>query len=215
MDLYFAPLACSMASRITLYEAGAEAQARFIKVDPRTKRLVADGTDYRAVNPMGQVPALRLEDGRVLTENAAILHHLAERFPAAALLPDDRAGLDRLRQWLSFIAAELHAAVFHTLFDPSSPDAARDHARDKLGPRLLRMAAQLEGREWVLDSGFSVADAYLATVLNWCPAAGIDLGEHPVLRDWHRRALQRPSIARAVAEERALHAEQEARRPAA
>ena len=226
MDLYFAPLACSMASRIALYEAGIGAEdpedgapsaaVRFLQVDARAKRLVADGSDYFAVNAMGQVPALRLEDGGLLTENAAVLQHLAERFPAAGLAPVSRLGRDRLRQWLSFIGTELHAAVFAPLLDPEAPEEAKTYARGKALIRLTRLASHLNGREHLLDEGFSVADAYLATVLNWAPYAGIELERWPILKAWHDRMLARPSIARALAEERALYlAEQAARRAAA
>jgi glutathione S-transferase len=221
MDLYFAPLACSMASRIALYEselaAGEDVAAapatRFLQVDTRAKRLVADGSDYFAVNPMGQVPALRLEGGRgLLTENAAILQHLAERFPAAGLAPAFGPGRDRLRQWLSFIGTELHATVFAPLLDRSAPEEAKAYARGKALPRLTRLASHLNGREHLLDEGFSVADAYLATVLNWASAAGIELDRWPILKAWHDRMLTRPSIARALAEERALYAEEQAAR---
>jgi glutathione S-transferase len=153
------------ASRIALYEAGAEAGVRFRQVDTRTKRTVADGRDYYAVNPMGQVPPLGLPGGVLLTENAAVLQHIAERFPAARLAPVDPEGRDALRQWLSFIGTELHATVFLPLLAPGVPDAAKAHAREKARLRLTRLASHLNGREFVLDR-FSVADAYLATVLN-------------------------------------------------
>ena len=81
MDLYFSPLACSMATRIALYEAGAD--ANFLEVDPKTKRVVQDNADFWAVNPLGLVPTIRIEDGTVLTENAAILQYVAERFARA------------------------------------------------------------------------------------------------------------------------------------
>jgi len=214
MDLYVAPLACSMASRIALYEAGAADVVRVIQVDTHTKRVVADGSDFLAVNPLGQVPVLRLEDGTLLTENAAILQHLAARFPTAwPALPD--VARDRLRQWLSFIGTELHATVFLPLLDPRAPEGARAHARAKAPARLGRLAAHLEGRETLVDGGFTVADAYLAVVLNWAPFAGVDLAQWPALAAWHARVLTRPSVARALAEERALYAEEQARRRAA
>ena len=81
MDLYFSPLACSMATRIALYEAGAG--ANYLEVDPKTKVVQNDGSDFRNVNPLGLVPTLRTDDGTVLTENAAILQYVADRFPTA------------------------------------------------------------------------------------------------------------------------------------
>ena len=85
MDLYFSPLACSMATRIALYEAG-EA-ATYLEVDPKTKVVQKDGSDFRQVNPLGLVPTLRTDDGTVLTENAAILQYVADRFPKAGIGP--------------------------------------------------------------------------------------------------------------------------------
>src|SRR5215207_357634 len=168
MDLYFAPLACSMATRIALYEADAE--ARFIEVDTKTGRTLA-GDDFQAINPLGQVPVLRTDDGRLLTENAAILWHVADRLPAAAgLAPEDAAGRDRLREWLSFISTELHKAVFTPLLSAKAPDGAKAFARAQAGRRFDLLSHHLDGRAFLLER-FSVADAYLATVLNWVSAA--------------------------------------------
>jgi glutathione S-transferase len=92
MDLYFSPMACSLASRIALYDAGGE--ARFIEVDPATKRTL-DGADYRAIYVLGLVPLLRLDDGSLLSENAAILQYIAGRYPSAKLAPSDDIGRAR------------------------------------------------------------------------------------------------------------------------
>src|SRR5580658_5196788 len=100
MDLYFSPLSCSMATRIALYEAGDV--ANFLEVDPKTKRLVDDGADYLAIYPLGLVPALRTDDGQLLTENAAILQYVADRRPQSGLAPDEPIERTRLHQWLCF-----------------------------------------------------------------------------------------------------------------
>lgn len=211
MDLYFAPLACSMATRIALYEAGAE--TRFIEVDTKAGRTLA-GDDFRAVNPLGQVPVLRTDEGWLLTENAAILQHVAERLPAAGLAPEDGLGLARLREWLGFISTELHKAVFTPLLSARAPEGAKEFARAQAGPRFDLLSRHLDGRAFLLER-FSVADAYLTTVLNWVPAAGLDGAAWPVVRAWHRSVLGRPSIARAVWEERALYSAEQARHAAA
>jgi glutathione S-transferase len=122
MDLYFAPLACSMATRIAFYEAGAE--ARFIEVDTKAGRTLA-GDDFLAINPLGQVPVLRTDEGWLLTENAAILQHVAERLPAAGLMPEDEQGRARMREWLSFISTELHKAVFTPLLSAKAPEGGK------------------------------------------------------------------------------------------
>src|SRR5688572_4015516 len=100
MQLYFSPMACSMASRIALYEAGADAE--LVEVDPKTKQTTA-GDDFLQVNPLGLVPTLRTDGGDVLTENAAILQYVADLHPVADLAPAGGDARVRLQQWLSFI----------------------------------------------------------------------------------------------------------------
>jgi glutathione S-transferase len=213
MNLYFAPLACSLASRISLYEVGAPAAAtQFSQVDTRAKRL-ADGGDFYAVNPMGQVPVLRTDEGRLLRENSAVLQYLAEKFPAARLAPDGLFERAQLREWLSFIGTELHKAVFIPLLDEKAGAEAKSYARQLLGLRMGVLEKHLAGREHLLDA-FSIADAYLVTVLNWTRATGVDLGQWPAVAAYHQRLLQRPSVARAFSEEMALYLAAQAAKPA-
>lgn len=211
MDLYFAPLACSMATRIALYEAGAD--VTFISVDTRSKR-VADGSDFYAINPMGQVPVLRTDAGELLTENPAVLQYVADRNPDSGLAPRDGIARYRLQQWLNFITSELHKVVFIPLLDPQSNDGAKEYARNKMGTRLGYVDLHLTGRDWLLDR-FTVADAYLVTVLNWAGFTSIDLAPWPTLQAYFHRARERPSVARAMADELALFREEQARRTAA
>ncbi|AKF10375.1 glutathione S-transferase N-terminal domain-containing protein [Sandaracinus amylolyticus] len=201
MELFFSPLACSMAARITLYEIGVD--ARFVPVEPRTKAL-PDGTDYRAVHPLGLVPALRTDDGALLTENASILQHLADRHPEAHLAPRDPAGRSRLHEWLSFVGTELHKTVLNPLLDRDAPDAVRAYALSKSEARLSFLAAHLERRVFLLDA-FSVADAYASTVLGWAPATPIDLAKWPSLTAYLARVRARPAVQRALGEEMALY----------
>lgn len=211
MDLYFSPLACSMATRIALYEAGAD--AHFIQVDTKAKRT-SEGADFLAVNPLGMVPVIRTDDGVLLTENAAILQFVAERFPAAGLAPAGGVERARLQQWLCFIGTELHKYTFVPLLDAKAPEEAKRYARSKVEPRLAYLDDHLAGREFLLDR-FSVADAYLTTVLNWGRAMAIDLAAWPSIRDYFGRMRQRPSVARALAEEGQLYAAEQARQKAA
>jgi glutathione S-transferase len=202
MDLYFAPLSCSLATRIALYESDQPAQ--FHEVELGTKRLKGGG-DYLAINPKGQVPALRTDDGHFLTEGPAVLQYVADRAPEVGLAPaaGDPARY-KLQLWLNYIATEVHKAVFYFLFNPASPPEVKAFVRDVLlPPRYDHLSRHLEGREFLLDR-FSVADAYLVTSLNWAAPAGIDLGRWPVLAAYHRRVLERPAVARALGEELAL-----------
>ena len=201
MELFFSPLACSMSTRIALAEAGAE--ATLMEVDPHTKRVLTIGEDYRAVNPLGYVPALRLDDGTVLTENGAILQYVADEFPAAGLAPpeSDRLGRARLRQWLSFIGSELHKGLMTPLLGRETPPEVKAWTAEKYLSRLAYLDDKLAGREFLLDR-FSVADAYLATVLNWTRATPeIDLAAYPNVKAYLERMRERPSVAGALATE--------------
>jgi glutathione S-transferase len=215
MDLFYSPLACSMSARIALAEAGAAAD--FIEVDPHSKRLLQTGEDYRAINPLGYVPALRLDDGMVLTENAAILQFIADAHPAAGLAPpeSDRAARARLRQWLSFIGTELHKGLMVPLLGRETQPEVKAWTVAKYSSRLAYLDDRLEGRDFLLDK-FSVADAYLATVLNWTQATPeIDIAAYPNVKAYLERMRQRPSVAAALSVEVPLFRAEVARRKAA
>lgn len=213
MDLYFSPLACSMATRIALYEANSDAS--FLEVDPKTKRVLQDNSDFRAVNPLGLVPTLRTDDGVILTENAAILQYIAERFPDANISAKPGIERSRLQQWLCFIGTELHKGLFVTQLDPKAPADAKSYALQKNLSRLDYVNSHLEGREFLLDH-FSVADAYLVTVLNWTQAIpSIDLSKWPAIEAYADRIKQRPSFQKAAAEEFMLYKAELARHKAA
>ncbi len=205
MDLYFAPLSCSLATRIALYESGQS--AGFHQVTLSTKRT-ASGADYLAINPKGQVPALVCDDGEILTEGSAVLQYVADRAPDSGLAPPAGAfDRYRLQQWLNYIAAEVHKQVFYTLFSPAVPAEAKTFAREVALPaRFDHLSAHLKDRAYLVGDHFTVADAYLVTALNWTAPAGVDLKRWPVLADWHAAQLKRPAVARAVGEEFALRA---------
>jgi glutathione S-transferase len=208
MKLYYSPLACSMATRIALYEANAPAD--FVEVDPKTKQTLDTGADFRTINPLGLVPTLRTDDGAVLTENAAILQYVADRFPAASLAPRDGLDRSRLHQWLCFIGTELHKALFAPLLDKKAPEGAKAYALEKGTARLDVLDAHLHDREYLLDR-FSVADAYLITVLTWSIVTPVDLKRWPAIAAYVARLHQRPSVARAMAEERPLYLQEQKR----
>ncbi|EKS37143.1 glutathione S-transferase N-terminal domain-containing protein [Afipia broomeae] len=213
MKLYFSPLACSMATRIALYEAGAE--ARYLEVDPKSKKVLQDESDFFSVNPLGLVPTISTDDGLVLTENAAILQYVADRFPDAGI--GSGAGIERsrLHQWLCFIGTELHKGLFVTLLDRKAPADVHAYTLKKGLSRLDYLNKYLEGREFLLDH-FSVADAYLGTILNWTMATPqIDLTKWPAINDYLARFKTRPSVMKALAEEFELYKAEIARHKAA
>lgn len=203
MQLYFTPMTCSLASRMALCHAGLDAETEFLAVSLQDKR-VADGRDYLEVNPKGAVPALVTREGQLLTESLAVLQYIADLAPESRLAPPQGSFQRvRLQEWLSFVACELHKAVFYSIFHPEAPEQGRQFAREVLAPpRLGRVNEQLTHQPFLLkDWGFTVADAYLATVLNWCRSAGIDLDRWPHLKAFHARVLELEGVARAQQEE--------------
>jgi glutathione S-transferase len=213
MDLYFSPLACSLATRIALYEAGAE--ATYLEVDPKTKLVQRDGSDFRKVNPLGLVPTLRTDDGVVLTENAAILQYVADHFPKAGIAAGPGMARSRLHQWLCFIGTELHKGLFVPLLDKKAAPEVKSYVLEKNLSRLDYLDSYLKDREYLLDH-FSVADAYLVTVINWTMATPpVELAKWPVVKAYYERLRARPSVAKAIAEEFELYKAELARHKAA
>ena len=208
MDLYFAPLACSMATRIAIYEL--DAKVNFIYVDIHTdpaKRLLGDGSDYHAIHPMGQVPAVRTDTGELLTENPVVLQYVADRYPQGGLAPSEGLKRYQLQQWLNFISTELHKGTYIPLLNPANPEGAKEFARRKLPLRMAYLNSHLQKQDFMLER-FSVADCYVVTVLNWSGAAAIDLAQWPAIHAYYQRLCQRPSVARAIADERPLYMEE-------
>jgi glutathione S-transferase len=199
VKLYYAPGACSLASHIVLHELGLPFEAEYVSLARKTTR---SGVDFQTINPKGYVPALELDGGGLLTEGPAILQYLADRVPAAGLAPPcgtlERA---RLQEWLSFISSELHKP-FGPALDRYAAESEREAARRKIALRLDYTQRALEGRDYLLGPAFTVADAYLYTVLRWTDPAGIDLGRWPGLAAYRERIGARPAVAAARAAER-------------
>jgi glutathione S-transferase len=194
MKLYFSPGACSLSPHIVLLEAGLDFTSE--RVDLRDKKT-AGGEDYRAINPKGYVPALALDDGNLLTEGPAIVQYLADLAPAAGLLPPvGDVARYKVVAWLGYISSELHKN-FSPLFNPAASEDMKAHARKMLALRLEHVAAQLAGREF-LETRFSVADAYLFTVLGWADRVGVSLADWPVLGDYRARVAARPAVQQAL-----------------
>ena len=197
MKLYFSPGACSLSPHIVLLEAGLDFSAE--RVDLREKKTAA-GEDFRAINPKGYVPALALDDGTLLTEGAAIVQYLADLAPGAGLLPPvGEVARYKVIGWLNYISAELHKN-FGPLFNPAATEDMTAHARKMLALRLEYLAAQLAGRDY-LETRFSVADAYLFTVLGWADVVKLSLADWPVLGEYRARVAARPAVQQALREE--------------
>jgi glutathione S-transferase len=203
MNLYYSPGACSLAAHIAMREAGLSCKC--VRVDLMRKTVAADGSNYLAINPMGQVPSLLLADGVLLTECAAVLQYIADLAPSARLAPP-AGSLERYRLMsiLNFIATELHKA-FAPLFHPHTPEDYKAAVRcDRRA--LLHIEAMLaDGRSWLMGEDFSVADAYLFSVLRLGPRIGIALEAFPQTAEFMARAAGRVAVGRALAAE-GLHA---------
>jgi glutathione S-transferase len=199
MKLYYAPGACSLTSHIVLRELGHDFELE--RVDILTK-TTETGADFRAINPKGYVPALRLADGEVLTEGAAIVQHLADASKARDLAPEPGTlARTRLQEHLNFVSAELHKA-YSPLFNPAASDEAKATARANVGSRLDYLEKLFaDGRDHLLGRTFSVADAYLFVVANWSARTGVDLGKWPKLAAFVERVRARPTVQAALAAE--------------
>lgn len=195
MKLYFSPGACSLSPHIVAREAGIPLEMQ--KVDLKTKQMDGGG-DYTQVNAKGYVPALRLDDGSLLTEGPAIVQYLADSKPESGLAP--QAGTMeryRLQEWLNFISTEIHKQ-FSPLFNPQASADWKAAGQDNLARRFAWITQQLAGKTYLMGDRFTVADAYLFTVLNWCQWVEIDLAKWPVLKAYADRVAARPKVQEAL-----------------
>ena len=191
MQLYYAPGACSLASHIALQESGLPYQA--VRVNLRDKK-VSDGTDYNTINRKGYVPALKLDNGEVLTEGSVLLAYIGELQPTRQLIaaPGTLENY-RVREWLAFISTELHKTV-GPLFNPKTPEAMRAMQLEAFKGRLRYVNDALASRPFLVGEHFTVADAYLFTVLSWHERLHVELSEFPHLKAYYERIKARPTV---------------------
>lgn len=195
MKLYFAPHACSLAPHIILRELALP--FTLIRVNNQSKRT-ADGRDFYQINPKGYVAALELDDGTVLTEAPAILQYLADLRPEAALAPaNGTLQRTQLQAQLSFIGSELHAGM-SPLFNDTLAQASGAFLRERLAKRLSYMEQVLAGSAYVCGEQFTVADAYLFTVLGWSERLQIDLSPYPAIGRFRQTVASRPCVIEAL-----------------
>jgi glutathione S-transferase len=195
MKLYFAPGACSLSPHIVLEEAGLAVETEQVN---NQEKKTKSGKDYCTVNPKGQVPALQLDNGEMLTEGPVIVQYLADQKPASGLVP--AAGTIeryRVQEWLNFITSELHKS-FGPIFRPTTPDAYKTISRENLGKRFDWLDKQLAGKQYLMGDKFTVADAYLFTVLRWSPRVEIDISKWSNLKAYVDRVAARPKVQAAM-----------------
>ena len=195
MKLFYKPGACSLASHITLRESGKD--FTLDGVDLMKKRL-ENGDDFFAVNPKGQVPALLLDDGTLLTEGVAIMQYLADTVPDRQLLaPTSSLSRYKTIEWLNYIATELHKG-FTPLFRPDTPEDFKPTVRALLEKKMQYVNDALQDNQWICGSRFSIADAYLFTVLRWAYAVKLNMAGLSNIAAYMARMAERPAVAAAL-----------------
>jgi glutathione S-transferase len=203
MKLYYSPGACSLSPHIALLEAGLPYD--LVKVDLRAKKL-ENGDDYLKVNPKGQVPALSLDNGELLTEGPVIVQAIADKAAAKNLAPAAATPERyRLQEWLNFITTELHKN-FSPLFQPAIPDEAKTFFKDRIMGKFKYADSRLAGQDYLMGRQFTVADGYLFVMLKWAERTGMDLSALKNLMAFKERIAARPKVQEALTKEGLLKA---------
>ncbi|WP_061240727.1 glutathione transferase GstA [Ectopseudomonas composti] len=195
MKLYYKAGACSLSPHIALREAGITFEME--AVDLQTKRTES-GADFTQINAKGYVPALALDNGKVLTEGAAIVQYIADLRPESGLAPANGSEARyQLQSWLSFISTELHKPM-GSLFNPAQSEDWKAAAKALLSKRLNWLVTEMGEREYLLGEHFTVADGYLFTVLGWAGMVGVSLEPWPSLQAYRARIAARPKVIEAL-----------------
>jgi glutathione S-transferase len=203
MKLYYAPGACSLSPHIALHEAGLAHE--LVKVDLRAKKL-ENGDDFLKVNPKGQVPALALDSGEIVTEGPVIVQMIADQAPAKNLAPArDSAERYKLLEWLNFITTELHKNI-GPMFSPMLADDAKTFFKDRAMGKFKLIDSELAGKDYLMGKQFTVADGYLFVMLRWADGHKMDLSGLKNLMAYKDRVAARPNVQAALKMEGLLKA---------
>lgn len=191
MKLYYTPGACSMAPHIVLRAAGFTFDLEKVNL---AKKETESGEDYNKINPKGSVPAIQLDDGQTLTEAGVILQYLADQKPESGLAPKlGTMERYRLMEWLNFVTSEVHKP-FGPLFNSDITGEWKENQLNLLSRRFDYLSERLAGKQYLMGDTFTVADAYLFTVLNWCNFIKFDLGPWPTLQEYMVLVAARPEV---------------------
>ena len=209
MKLYFSPGACSMASHIVLEEMGIKYETD--KVDMKTKKTSA-GEEYAKINPKSQVPALKTDDGQILTEGAVIMQYVADQKPEKNLLPK-WGTFERYRanEWLNYVATEIHKnlsilfAADRLVSEKTGNEQLRAGVKEGLSKKFEYLDAHLQKNQFILGSQFSAADAYLFTVLSWHDHLKVDLSKFKNVLGFMERVGTRPAVQKVLKTEGLTH----------
>ena len=199
MKLFYSVGSCSLTPHIVLLEA--ELQFEAIKVDEYSK-VIEGGGDYRAVNPLGFVPALCLDDNSVITEVPAIVQYIADKVPSKNLAPPNGT-LERvkLQSWLNFLSSEMHKGGFSPLFYKGMPEDGKEIFRRRLTARIDYLERHLLEHDYLMGKNYTVADAHLFVISNWASRVAFDLAPYPNLVSYRTRIAERPAVVAAIKSE--------------
>ncbi len=203
MKLYYMPGACSLATHILMRESGQKVELEKVGRDKKTE----SGANFLEISPKGYVPALRLDDGDILTENVVVHNYLADLKPESKLAPAPGSKA-RLKQdeLALYITTEIHK-TYSPLFNPATPDEVKKGQKDKLVQRYDLIEKLLsDGRPYLTGQNFATVDSYLFTVTRWAAAVGLDLSAFPKLLEFQKRVAARPAVHAALEAEGLLKA---------
>jgi len=198
MRLYYSPGACSLAPHIVLHEAGCEFTIERVDIP---KKVTESGADYWEINPKGYVPALKLDNGDVLTEVAVILQYISDQNQAAHLAPKF-GSIERyhLLEWLNFIATEVHKQI-GALFNPKMTPEMKEVQLGVIERRMNACDKMLAGKQYLMGDDFSIADAYLFNILLWAKKHNIDIAKWPNVSAVNARVGARAKVIEAMTAE--------------
>ncbi len=195
MKLYYSPGACSLSPHIALHEAGLAFES---VLTPTKTHKTPDGTDFYTINPLGYVPFLVLDDGRTLHEGPAIVQYIADQVPEKNLAPANGTyERYKLQEWLTLIGTEIHKS-FSPLFTPGASEDSKSAAKAQITKRLTWVDGELAGKDYLMGSTFTVADAYLFTVTNWAAYVKLDIADFANLAAYRARVGARPAVVAAM-----------------
>jgi glutathione S-transferase len=202
LKFFYSTQTCSTAVHIALEEA----EIPFDGVEVSWKRKV-NVAELETVNPLGQVPVL-VDGKKTLIQSMAILEYIAEKAPEKNLLP--RSGTwerSEATAWLAFIGADFQKS-FAPIFrasrwtnDKSVQETIIAATREGIDKHLAYLDNSLAGKEYLLGNRFSVADAYLFTILGWCKWAEVKVGKYSNVTAYMKRILKRPAVQKVLEKE--------------
>ena len=202
MKLYYSPGACSQAPHILLHEIGLSHDA--VRIDLKS-HILGDGSSYYQVNPKGSVPALELDNGEVLTENAIILQYLGDRAGNDVLPPVGDFRRYRVLEMVNFITTELHKR-FGFLFNPDATDEMKQLVVRDLGGKLDYVDQRLGAGPFLFGDELTLPDVYLFVIASWAEKM-IGLERWPNLSAFRQRMLMRPAVRNVLQFEGLLQAQ--------